>query len=164
MCALRRLPAASRNPGRKVQCHAFILTPAWRPRFEVNGACAPFGILPSRNRRERSQCSIRPNKIGAEDVRPGSPGKIKTAGATPLRQKSRKLSAFYYRAAIKARSLLARSGARSCRSALASICRIRSRVTSNSWPISSSVCSRSHPIPNRSRITFSSLVEKGSKV
>jgi len=35
----------------------------------------------------------------------------------------------------------------------------RSRVTSNSCPISSRVCSRSQPIPNRKRITFSSLGE-----
>src|SRR5258706_190035 len=65
-----------------------------------------------------------------------------------------------YRAASSARRCRARSGERSWRSALASIWRIRSRVTSNSWPISSSVCSRSQPMPKRRRITFSSLGER----
>src|ERR1035438_10370292 len=67
---------------------------------------------------------------------------------------------FHYLAAMSARRRRARSGARSWRSALASIWRIRSRVTSNSWPISSSVCSRSQPMPKRMRITFSSLGER----
>src|SRR5437588_1479469 len=64
-----------------------------------------------------------------------------------------------YLAAMRARRRRARSGARNWRRALASIWRMRSRVTSNSCPISSSVCSRSQPLPNRMRMTFSSFGE-----
>src|SRR5207237_9077164 len=56
----------------------------------------------------------------------------------------------------KLRSFLERDGWRSLRSALASICLIRSRVTAKSWPTSSSVCSQPSERPKRSRRTFSS--------
>src|SRR3989441_7058474 len=56
----------------------------------------------------------------------------------------------------KLRSFFDRDGCRSLRSALASICRIRSRVTAKSCPTSSSVCSQPSERPNRSRSTFSS--------
>ena len=50
----------------------------------------------------------------------------------------------------------AREGWRSLRGALASIWRIRSRVTLNLWPTSSSVCSDPSSRPNRIRMMFSS--------
>src|SRR5713101_655489 len=56
----------------------------------------------------------------------------------------------------KARSLREREGWRSLRSALASIWRMRSRVTANDWPTSSSVCSLPSSRPKRILITFSS--------
>ena len=51
-------------------------------------------------------------------------------------------------------------GCRSLRKALASICRILSRVTEKSCPTSSNVCSESSPIPNLLRRTFSSLIAR----
>jgi hypothetical protein len=54
------------------------------------------------------------------------------------------------------RSLRERLGCLSFLSALASICRIRSRVTENCWPTSSSVWSVFMPMPNRMRKTRSS--------
>src|SRR5437660_10114948 len=59
----------------------------------------------------------------------------------------------------KLRSFLERDGWRSLRSALASICRMRSRVTAKSWPTSSSVCSQPSERPKRSRRTCSSRGE-----
>src|SRR5205823_5228555 len=56
----------------------------------------------------------------------------------------------------KLRSFLLRDGCFSFRSALASICRMRSRVTENCWPTSSSVWSVFMPIPKRMRSTRSS--------
>src|SRR2546422_4165154 len=56
----------------------------------------------------------------------------------------------------KLRSFFDRDGCRSLRSALASIWRIRSRVTAKSCPTSSSVCSQPSDSPKRSRSTFSS--------
>src|SRR2546422_3137611 len=57
---------------------------------------------------------------------------------------------------MKARRLRPRRGWRSFLGAFASICRIRSRVTSNRLPTSSRVCSPSSPMPNRRRrISFS---------
>src|SRR5438270_137080 len=53
-------------------------------------------------------------------------------------------------------SRLEREGCRSLRSALASIWRMRSRVTSKSWPTSSRVWSLFSPMPKRIRSTFSS--------
>src|SRR5579872_6817146 len=57
---------------------------------------------------------------------------------------------------MKLFSCLLRDGCRSLRKAFASICRMRSRVTSKSWPTSSSVWSLFSPIPKRIRRTFSS--------
>jgi hypothetical protein len=56
----------------------------------------------------------------------------------------------------KLRSLLERLGCLSFRSALASICRIRSRVTENCWPTCSSVWSLLMPMPKRIRTMRSS--------
>src|SRR5207245_10443047 len=56
----------------------------------------------------------------------------------------------------KARNLRERDGWRSLRSALASIWRMRSRVTANDWPTSSSVCSLPSSKPKRILMTFSS--------
>src|SRR5713101_437981 len=55
-----------------------------------------------------------------------------------------------------ARSLREREGWRSLRSALASIWRMRSRVTAKDWPTSSSVCSLPSSSPKRILMTFSS--------
>ena len=55
-----------------------------------------------------------------------------------------------------ARSFRLLDGWRSLRSALASICRMRSRVTAKLWPTSSRVCSLPSPTPNRILMTFSS--------
>src|SRR5438270_2925 len=59
---------------------------------------------------------------------------------------------------MNARSLRERDGWRSFRSALASIWRMRSRVTANDWPTSSSVCSLPSSRPKRILMTFSSHV------
>src|SRR5688500_5366759 len=56
----------------------------------------------------------------------------------------------------KLRSLRERLGCLSLRSALASIWRMRSRVTENCWPTSSSVWSVFMPMPKRVRSTRSS--------
>src|SRR5206468_4192964 len=56
----------------------------------------------------------------------------------------------------KLRSFLEREGCRSLRKALASIWRMRSRVTAKSCPTSSSVCSQPSERPKRRRSTFSS--------
>src|SRR5690606_12500654 len=74
-------------------------------------------------------------------------GRIKSGHDVQLiaRQLSRKL-----------RSLRLRLGYLSLRSALASIWRIRSRVTENCWPTSSSVWSVFMPMPKRMRSTRSS--------
>ena len=52
---------------------------------------------------------------------------------------------------MKLLSTLDRLGCFSFRSAFASICRIRSRVTENCWPTSSSVWSLFMPMPKRMR-------------
>src|SRR5262245_54794330 len=56
----------------------------------------------------------------------------------------------------KLRSFLDRDGWRSFRRALASICRMRSRVTAKSCPTSSRVCSQPSERPKRRRSTFAS--------
>ena len=56
----------------------------------------------------------------------------------------------------KLRSTLDRLGCLSFRNALASICRIRSRVTENCWPTCSNVWSLFMPIPKRMRKVRSS--------
>ena len=56
----------------------------------------------------------------------------------------------------KLRSMLERLGCLSFRNALASICRIRSRVTENCWPTCSSVWSLLMPMPKRIRTMRSS--------
>ncbi len=58
---------------------------------------------------------------------------------------------------IKLFNILLRLGCRSFLRALASICRIRSRVTLKSLPTSSRVWSAFSPMPNRILSTFSSL-------
>jgi len=62
-----------------------------------------------------------------------------------------------HQVSTKLLSLLLRLGCLSFLSALASICRIRSLVTSKSLPTSSRVWSAFSPIPKRIRNTFSSL-------
>src|ERR1051326_3111284 len=57
---------------------------------------------------------------------------------------------------IKAFNFLDLDGWRSLRSALASIWRIRSRVTAKDWPTSSRVCSEPSSRPKRILMTFSS--------
>ena len=63
---------------------------------------------------------------------------------------------FFDQLSRKLRSLRLRLGCFSLRSALASIWRMRSRVTENCWPTSSSVWSVFMPMPKRMRSTRSS--------
>jgi hypothetical protein len=71
------------------------------------------------------------------------------------RPRNGKLSSAHQRSR-KLLSILDRHGCFSFRSALASICRIRSRVTENCWPTSSSVWSLFMPRPKRIRTMRSS--------
>ncbi len=64
---------------------------------------------------------------------------------------------FLYLASRNAFRCPLREGCFNFRIALTSICRIRSRVTSNSCPSSSSVLVESSPIPNRLRSIFASF-------
>src|SRR5262249_22939385 len=106
----------------------------------------PLTLLISEHRQDTNHHSRNPAaQTRLTHDREGQPGAGAKGGGAPPHQSWRKLL-----------RILDRLGCFSFLSALASIWRMRSRVTENWWPTSSSVWSLLMPMPKRMRITRSS--------
>ncbi len=118
---VRRVPTGPEVPRGEVVALTRIRAPAARSASATRGPETPGG------------CPTQATSRAATVTRPRTPAR---SASNPLVLSGFRVPRFYSR---KARRRRARLGWRSLRSAFASICRMRSRVTSKSCPTSSSV-------------------------